>query len=158
MIKNPKYYRNQRDKVFERINMIEWYKKLCLNYQVDKGEEFEDFSVEKIKEIFLELGYKSKYYKSEHFFQINLDKFEDYISFINFNFKYGLIEIIWVIKRDSKEKDVMIASPLGVYIDREIRPRKPTFGSYEDLREVLEKVIEKFKECREEFIKELSEK
>lgn len=48
----------------------------------------------------------------------------------------------------------MIASPLGIYIDRE----KPTFGSDEDLREIIEKVIEKFKECREEFIKELSEK
>ncbi len=155
MVKEPEDYLNERDRVFDKINMVEWYKNFCANNHVERKKRFKDFSVEKIKEIFLELGYESKYYKSEHFFEVYIEKKSNIISHINFDFKYGLIEVIWVIERNSKEKDVMIASPLGVYIDRSIRPRKASFSSYAELKSILEEVIEKFKECIEEFKKEV---
>lgn len=145
-------------KVLENVNFIGRYENLSNAFNDIKtptNERLRYIDGEIILGSIIELGYEADFEPKEKFFRIREIVCNDYVFGCHIILYNGMIDLVWVVK----EKDsLLLGLPLSEYsrliINTQYRIKKPIFGTYEDLDEILRINIEIF----EDFKKSLIEK
>ena len=95
-------------------------------------------------EIIQNLGYSPQFDLKEKFYKIE-EVIEEYIFGVHIILRDGLIDLVWVVKENGK---LLLGAPWGTYskrlIDAGYRIKKPIFGTYDDLEEILKVTFEMY--------------
>lgn len=93
---------------------------------------------EEVKDTIRSLGYSPKFDAKEKFFKIQEETIDTYTFGVHIILRGGAVELVWVVRENGV---VLLGSPWGTYAKRMIAPsyriRKPVFGTYEELDEIL---------------------
>lgn len=122
------------------INFEQSYKLISeKNLLIDGENSFENYSNNEVLSIFKSLGYLPKFKKRENFFE-NKERLENYEFIFNISLKYGLVELIWALKKDNELLD--LGGPWSVIIRLlndgvRTKIKKPSFKNYKDLESIL---------------------
>lgn len=130
---------------FNSINLLERFKAISEAFQTDTP--LENYSIDKVLELFENLGYGFKYDKKESFF--GLKSLEDGYDFrFNLVLKYGIVEtIIWAKNIETEEQYGGVFSRLMKLIQKSngvkeiARIGYPRFSNYEDLEKIVRELM-----------------
>lgn len=93
---------------------------------------------EEVKDAIRSMGYAPKFDTQEKFFKIQEEQMGAYTFGVHIILRDGTVELVWVVRENGT---VLLGSPWGTYAKRLIEPsyriKKPIFGTYEDLDEIL---------------------
>jgi hypothetical protein len=154
MERNSKEY-----EVYKSIDFCNRYENISKNHS-----QFEDrlknYSNDEVIKLISELGYKSKYIKSDNFFKIQ-DKILNFKFYFHICLKHGIVELI--IGAVNAENDEFITGSVfgrlyrlikyaeGVVLEENITC--PVFRHYDDLREILKEAFTIYEDFKREVIK-----
>lgn len=125
-------------KFIEQVNLVDNYRKLSEKYGDSNREPMEEIDIKKVQEIILDLGYESRYYKSEKFFKVILFKDNEVELGYNIGLKYGLVELIIFLFKDKKcIEGEPICSIIQQYTGEDELIKDPRFCDYDELKEIL---------------------
>jgi hypothetical protein len=140
------------ENALNKIDFVSRYKKLREEFPFS-DESFAGYSNEMVHSIIADLGYDSQYNKKENFFGIK-EKQQEFDFQFNLSFKAGVVELIWGVKRLSKQ--LTIGGPWRVICDlllqKESGIKKPAFRNYEDLKQILTKAFRVYEDFKKELI------
>ncbi len=143
--------------IYENIEIIEKYKLLSKKYQSD--EEF-NYSNKDVLNLIAKLNQKAKFVRKNNFFKVE-NKVKGIKFYINISLKYNLVELIIGATDILKDtfitggsfgwicKDFEIAQ--GINVNENIK--KPSFGNYEELENILGVAFEIYEDFKVEFLK-----
>lgn len=101
-----------------------------------------------------ELGYSVEFEPKEKFFKIQEINQGKYVFGCHIILYSGMVDLVWVVR---EKNSVLLGLPLSEYsrllINPQYRIKKPIFGTYEDLDEILRVNFDMF----EDFIRAFSE-
>lgn len=105
---------------------------------------------EEVMEIIQELGYSPLFDSKEKFYKIREERIGKYTLGVHIILQGGMVDLVWVVAEDG---ELLLGAPWGTYsrrlIDSGYRIKKPIFGTYEDLEQILKitfKMYEDFKD------------
>ncbi len=141
--------------ILDKIDFYNRYKSLSEEHRIENRLEKQE--IQKVLDIFQDLGYSAKFNKSERFYKI-LEKSEICEFYCHFSLKYGLVEII--LGGTDLASDVHLGDvAAGLCKDMEIAKnditdgyiRDPGFTSYEELENILIKALALYEDFKIEF-------
>lgn len=104
---------------------------------------------EEVMEIIQDLGYSPLFDSKEKFYKIREEQVERFTLGVHIILQGGMVDLVWVVRENG---ELLLGAPWGTYsrrlIDSSYRIKKPIFGTYEDLEQVLKitfKMYEDFK-------------
>lgn len=96
-----------------------------------------------------QLGYKAHFESKEKYFWIEEVQIGTYTFSGNMILDGGLVDIVWIVKENG---NLILGLPIGEYSRLMIAPnykiKKPIFGTYEDLDEIVESVFKLFEDFK----------
>lgn len=105
---------------------------------------------EEVMEIIQKLGYSPSFDSKEKFYKISEERIGKYTLGVHIILQGGTVDLVWVVAEDG---ELLLGAPWGTYarrlIDSSYRIKKPIFGTYEDLEQILKitfKMYEDFKD------------
>ncbi len=127
------------EQVLYKIDFFERVKKLSERYISDSTEFIYD--VNRILEILLELGYSAIYHNRESFFEIT-DEYGSYRIKFQISVEYGYLDAGWYVYKGNSLIWGDVWQMLSIdFDDRYEEKMKPTFSSYEEMREILRETL-----------------
>lgn len=104
---------------------------------------------EEVMEIIQDLGYSPIFDSNENFYKIREEQVEKFTLGVHIILQDGMVDIVWVVRENG---ELLLGAPWGTYsrrlVDSSYRIKKPIFGTYEDLEQILKitfKMYEDFK-------------
>ena len=104
---------------------------------------------EEVMEIIQDLGYSPIFDSNENFYKIREEQVEKFTLGVHIILQDGMVDLVWVVREDG---ELLLGASWGTYsrrlIDSSYRIKKPIFGTYEDLEQILKitfKMYEDFK-------------
>ena len=104
---------------------------------------------EEVMEMIQNLKYIPMFDAKEKFYKIKEEQIGKYIFGAHMILRDGMVDMVWIVKEND---NLLLGEPWSIYsrriIDRNYRIKKPIFGTYEDLEEIIEitfKMYEDFK-------------
>ena len=104
---------------------------------------------EEVMEIIQDLGYSPLFDSKEKFYKIREEPVERFTLGVHIILQGGMVDLVWVVRENG---ELLLGAPWGTYsrrlIDSSYRIKKPIFGTYEDLEQILKitfKMYEDFK-------------
>lgn len=104
---------------------------------------------EEVMEIIQDLGYSPLFDSKEKFYKIREEQVERFTLGVHIILQGGMVDLVWVVRENG---ELLLGAPWGTYsrrlIDSSYRIKKPIFGTYEDLEQILKitfKMYEDFK-------------
>ena len=108
---------------------------------------------ELIMEMIPDLGYVPQFDAKEKFFKIQEEQVGPFAFGVHMILKYGLVELVWVVR---EKGEVLLGYPWGMYakslIGPDYRIKLPIFGSYDDLKEILEITFDMYEDFKHAMI------
>lgn len=148
---NPKI-----NKALLDINFIKRYELLSNSFDNAKTplkERLQYFDGELIIESINRLGYAVKFEPKEKYFKIQEQQIKNCTFAVNLILNGGMADIVWIVKEN---KELILGLPLGEFsrlmISPDYRIKKPIFGTYEDLDEILRISFQMFEDFKHAFI------
>lgn len=138
--------------VFKRIDFVRSFIEITKKHNFDDG--FENYSNAEVIKIISEFGYKAKYNKSENFFKIT-EKKQPFLFQLNIICKYGYVTFVTDVLKN--EQRIELGSTWGTilkHLGYEEQINKPTFRTYEDLREILKEAFGIYEDFKQELLKQ----
>lgn len=143
----------------EKINFIERYRRLSKKFDEIKtplNERLCYIDGEIVIESIEDLGYRINFDSKDKFFFTEAEQVGDnYKTLVKFDLYGGMVEFIWEVWQDNK---VILGSPWGTYSKRmgvkDVRIKKPIFGTYEDLDEIFQIGFELYEDFKKALIEE----
>ncbi|EGV42796.1 hypothetical protein BZARG_2804 [Bizionia argentinensis JUB59] len=144
-------------KIFSNINFYDRYK--SLSEKTRKNDERLDKTQKKVVlTILKELGYESKFVSKGQFYRI-VDTINDLDFNLHLCLKYGLVEVILGCKNNSL--NLMFGGPASLIcesieyskgIKSDELVKKPSFDTYEILKEIFKEIISLYEDMKEETL------
>lgn len=104
---------------------------------------------EEVMDIIQDLGYSPLFDSKEKIYKIREEQIEKFTLGVHIILQDGMVDLIWVVREDG---ELLLGAPWGTYsrrlVDSSYRIKKPVFGTYEDLEQILKitfKMYEDFK-------------
>ncbi|PAD69684.1 hypothetical protein CHH83_07405 [Bacillus sp. 7586-K] len=139
--------------VLEKMNFLERSKNMSKRFNESLEDCLGNYDVNKVIHLFNRLGYVAEYDGREEFFKTAVvDNSPNYKIWFNIRLKYGMGEFIWVAYH---QNEVRTGSPWSIYVrflDPDEKFKKPTFGSYEELEELLKEAFLMYEDFKSELI------
>ena len=139
-------------KTLQRINFVERYKKLSNEYNETRtplNKRLRYIDGEIVLDSLAQLGYKAHFESKEKYFWIEEVQIGTYTFSGNMILDGGLVDIVWIVKENG---NLILGLPIGEYSRLMIAPnykiKKPIFGTYEDLDEIVESVFKLFEDFK----------
>lgn len=93
---------------------------------------------EEVMEMIQKMGYTPEFDSKEKFFKILEEHIDKYTFGVHIILQDGMVDIVWIVK---EKAELILGAPWGTYsrrlINSSYRIKKPVFGTYEDLEEIL---------------------
>lgn len=148
------------DKVKQALNIINFvkrYEELSNKYNDIKTPmklRLELIDIEEVIDTIKDLGYKANFIKKEKYFHIEDTIVNEYTFSCNIILFGGTVDLVWIVKRN---ENLLLGSPWGTYAKKLINPqykiKKPIFGTYDDLENILQISFVMFEEFKETLLK-----
>ena len=134
------------------IDFIERYQRLSDEYSAEKvpsEERLVYVDGDEVFEMLSKLGYESSFDSREKFFKIKEEQFGKYKFEFHISLRDGNAELIWVVREGDT---VILGLPWGIYsrlmIDPDYRIKRPFYGTYDDLENILVVAFEMYKDFK----------
>lgn len=128
-----------------RINILSYLRK----YYNIINERLRYIDGEIVLDSLAQLGYKAHFESKEKYFWIEEVQIGTYTFSSNMILDGGLVDIVWIVKENG---NLILGLPIGEYSRLMIAPnykiKKPIFGTYEDLDEIVESVFKLFEDFK----------
>ena len=141
----------------ENMNFIKKYENLSSMHndvRTPTKERLRYIDGEIVMETINKLGYKVEFEPNEKFFKVKEMNSNGYVFGCHIILENGMVDLVWIVR---EMNILLLGLPLSEYsrlmIEPQYRIKKPIFGTYEDLDEILRINFEMF----EDFKKALSE-
>lgn len=139
-----------------KINFIERYQRLSQTYNNVKTplkERLRYIDGEIVLDGLAKLGYQAKFEKRENYFWIQEVQMGTYTFSCHIGLENGMVDMVWIVKQDGT---LILGLPIGEYprlmIDPSYKIKKPIFGTYEDLDEILKSIFALFQEFQKAMV------
>lgn len=103
-----------------------------------RKERLRYFDGEIVMESISRLGYAVEFEPKEKFFIVKGGKIENYSFVVHIILDNGMVDMVWIVKNNDK---LILGLPIGefsrIIFNPDYRIKKPIFGTYEDLDEIL---------------------
>lgn len=139
-----------------KINFVERYEKLSNTYNEKKtpsDKRLIYIDGEEVMETIQDLGYLSEFDEKEKFYKFKEERKEEFTFGFHIVLYSGMVDLVWIVK---EKNDLILGAPWGTYSRRLIDPsykiKKPIFGTYDDLQEILEIAFEMYEDFKKAFL------
>ena len=124
-----------------KMQFIKRYEELSKNFNAERtpsNKRLIYIDGEEVMEMIQEMGYDAIFDSKEKFYKIKEEKINEYVFGVHIILQDGMVDIVWVVKDND---ELILGSPWGTYsrrlINSSYRIKKPIFGTYDDLEEIL---------------------
>lgn len=142
----------RRKTALEKTNFIKRYEMLSNTFNGERtplNERLRYIDGEIVLDSLAQLGYKAHFESKEKYFWIEEVQIGTYTFSGNMILDGGLVDIVWIVKENG---NLILGLPIGEYSRLMIAPnykiKKPIFGTYEDLDEIVESVFKLFEDFK----------
>ncbi len=140
--------------LYESLNFHKWYSELISNFICKEDEILRKHDRKKVEEILTELGYCYTYYSSSKIFNVS-SKFSGVNYFCNPEIKGGLVRVYLYAENTESNKrigDNLISTCRLMEIAKNNDSGRymllPRFRNYQELKQILQNVFNKFEEFK----------
>ncbi len=145
-------YSEVQKNVIKELEFLSFREELGRKYGV-QDRDTSKVDPEKVKAILLELGYTTKYTKSEDFFSI-IEKEAPFEFKFQIALKWKILECSWITFYNKSR--IEYSGPWNTIamelLGKHIPVPMPTFKDYEELKELLEIILAKYKLYKSNFL------
>lgn len=140
------------------INMdfIKRYEELSVRFSGERtpsNERLEYVDFDEVIEILLGFGHPSRFDKKEKFFKIKEERVVAFTFGFHIILRDGMADFVWVVRENG---ELLLGAPWGTYsrrlVDVNYKIKKPVFGTYEDLEEILQTAFEMYEDFKKALI------
>lgn len=135
-----------------KIDFIKKYEKLSNKFNAERtpsSDRLVYIDGEEVMEIIQDLGYLPLFEKKERFYKIKEEENGKFITGIHIILQDGMVDLVWTVWENG---ELLLGAPWGTYskrlIDNSYRIKKPIFGTYEDLEEILKIAFEMYEDFK----------
>ncbi len=139
-----------------KINFIERYEKLSnAFYEIKTPSDKRLIYIdgEEVMETIQDMGYMVDFDKKEKFYKLKEEEKGSFTFGFHIILYSGMVDLVWVVKENNK---LILGAPWGTYsrrlIDSRYRIKKPIFGTYDDLEEILKIAFEMYEDFKKAFL------
>ena len=104
---------------------------------------------EEVMEMIQNLGYSPVFERKEKFYKIKEEQIGTFITGVHIILRDGMVDLVWIVRENGK---LLLGAPWGTYskrlIDSSYRIKKPIFGTYEDLEEIIKIAFEMYEDFK----------
>ncbi len=135
-----------------KINFIKRYEELSNKFNAERTPSHNRLVYldgEEVMETIQDLGYYPIFDRKEKFYKTKEEEIGKFTLCVNIILQGGMVDLVWVVKENG---ELLLGAPWSTYsrrlIDSSYRIKKPVFGTYEELEEILKitfKMYEDFK-------------
>lgn len=145
------------EKALIEIDFVKRYESISKEYSLERrdsqySEELKTDKKEVIK-LLNEFGYDAKYYSSEKYYKIDYGIIEEFTFGVHMLLPHGKMELVWIVE---KEDELLLGEPWIEYsrelIDIDYIIKAPFFGSYDDLKHILEYTFQMYEDFKEAVV------
>lgn len=140
-----------------KMEFVKCYEALSNKFNADKtpsNDRLIYIDGDEVMEIIQDLGYSSRFDAKEKFYKVEEEKIGKFTFGVNIVLQGGMVELVWIVKEND---ELILGAPWGTYsrrlIDINYRIKKPIFGTYEDLEEILQIAFEMYERFKGVLIK-----
>lgn len=124
-----------------KIDFIKRYEALSNKFNAEKTHSTNRLVYldgEEIMETIQDLGYCPMFDAKEKFYKIKEEQIGKFTFGVHIILQGGMADLVWVVRENG---ELLLGAPWGTcarrLIDSSYRVKKPIFGNYEDLEEIL---------------------
>lgn len=128
-----------------KMNFISRYEELSNSYNSERTPSENRLIYidgKEVMDMIEERGYIPKFDSKEKFYKIQEEHVDKYTFTVHYILRDGMVDIVWVVKEN---EELILGAPWGTYsrrlLNSSYRIKKPVFGSYEDLEDIIEKTF-----------------
>ena len=135
-----------------KIEFIERYEQLSNQFnavRIPSSERLIYIVGEEVLDMIRNLGYFPLFDSREKFYKIKEEQIGRFSFGVHIILQGGMVDLVWIVRENG---ELILGAPWGTYSRRisnnSCRIKKPVFGTYEDLEEILKitfKMYEDFK-------------
>lgn len=104
---------------------------------------------EEVMEMIQNLGYSPVFERKEKFYKIKEEQIGTFITGVHIILRDGTVDLVWIVRENG---ELLLGAPWGTYskrlIDNSYRIKKPIFGTYEDLEEIIKIAFEMYEDFK----------
>ena len=108
---------------------------------------------EEIMEMIHNWGYLPQFDAKEKFYKIKEEQVDQFTFGVHIILQDGMVDLVWIVKEKGK---LLLGAPWGTYskrlIDANYRIKKPVFGTYEDIEEILKISFDMYEDFKHALI------
>ena len=108
---------------------------------------------DEVMEIIQDLGYYPLFNGREKFYKIKEEQAGAFTFGFHIILRDGMADLVWVVRENG---GLLLGAPWGIYsrrlIDVNYRIKKPVFGTYEDLEDILKTAFGMYEDFKLAFI------
>ena len=142
----------------EKIDFIRRYEDLSARFgggRTPSNERLEYVDCDEVTETIQELGYAAQFNKKEKFYKIKEEQIGTFTFGFHIILRDGMADLVWVVRENG---ELLLGAPWGTYsrrlIDVNYRIKKPVFGTYEDLEEILKVAFGMYEDLKKALTQE----
>ena len=124
-----------------KIDFVKRYEELSNKFSIERtpsSNRLVFIDGEEVMETIQDLGYSPLFDSKEKFYKIKEEQIGEYTFGVHVILQGGMVDLVWVVRENG---ELLLGAPWGTYsrrlIDSSYRIKKPIFGTYEDLEQIL---------------------
>lgn len=124
-----------------KMNFVQRYEEISNKFNAEKtphNERLIYIDGEEVMDMIRDFGYSPLFNTKEKFFKIQEEQVGAFRFGVHIILDCGMVDLVWVVKESG---ELILGTPWSIYsrilIDANYRIKKPIFGTYEDLEEIL---------------------
>ncbi len=139
-----------------KMNFIDRYEELSKRFSNERmslNERLVYVEKDEVMDTIRDLGYSPMFDTTEKFFKIKEEQVEKFTFGFHIILRDGMADLVWVVKENG---ELLLGAPWSTYsrrlIDVNYRIKKPVFGIYEDLEDILKAAFEMYEDLKLAFV------
>lgn len=139
-----------------KMDFIRRYEELSGHFNSERtpsSERLVYVERDEVMSIIRDLGYSPLFNAREKFYKIREEQFDTFVFGFHIILRDGMTDLVWVVRENG---ELLLGAPWGVYsrrlIDINYRIKKPVFGTYEDLEDILKTAFRMYEDFKLAFM------
>lgn len=135
-----------------KIDFIKRYEELSNKFNAERtpsSNRLVYIDGEEVMETIQDIGYFPLFDAKEKFYKIEEEQIGKFTLGVHIILQGGMVDLVWVVREND---ELLLGAPWGTYsrrlIDSSYRIKKPIFGTYEDLEEILKITFEMYEDFK----------
>jgi len=139
-----------------KIDFIPRYEKLSSRFNADRtptNDRLIYIVGEEVMEMIQDLGYSPQFHPKEKFYKIEEEHYGKLVFSVHIILWMGTVDFVWIVKENGV---LLLGSPWSIYprqlVNVNYRIKKPVFGTYEDLEDILKITFGMYEDFKKAFM------